>query len=1583
MLEPDGGFHNHTGVSFEEQVTLRFALDLLDDGGEVAAVRWQPRPREGARPDVLVTLRGGGTRHVNCKKNRSGSAHWTMKALTSEGVLAEAAEVLSTDAAAEFWFASELAATDLGRLAVEASTHEGDEASFRAILPEAVRAGLDTWLEAVERLPEAERVASLRRVRVWHFPAGMLNEACKTHGRFLLEDAEAGLPVIRVGLRDSPREEVTAETVRGWLGAAGLRVRGHLDHAAAREALAQRRKRFRDELRPWLIGGGVLSVPLVDQVVEELRTDAAAECLRWVVGGQGAGKSVVALDLMERLDADGGFEVLPIRLDSAAPGVDLAAYGRDTLGLPDSPAATLRAAAAAGRRPVLLLDQIDAIRWTQRHQGTATAALAGLIDETLQLLDGRRPAVVAVCRAFDLEEDPGLRGLHAERRGVTHEVPPLSDEVAAASLGLDKAGWDALPPRARSLLSLPQGLYLWHEVNRPGAPGRGGGDPAVAESLPQLTQEFLHAKGEAWERAGGEVGALMGHARAVAAAMDRWGEVSVPRTALDAPRREVDRLVSIGLLREAHGGRLAFGHQTVGEFVSAEVDLAAMEAGGLDLASFLKETPPGVLQGERLRRLLWLRRARRRRGFAGEVEAVMAEPAVRFHLRHTLTGFLGGLADPTEAEAAALLRCCDADASTADLIRGRVFHRSEAWTKVAVGAGLLDPLLDGEDADARGFAIGWLCRAPDARPAPASLVVIERLIAEWAEQPEKLKQLAEWTRWFAWDVGSEALFEMRAKHHAEEDASHRYTEWDKAAKQHPSRAVRLAETNLRHLERRIRAGDLTGRMHVESEEWERGLDGLLAAVAADPQTAWKVLYPRLVSLIESVDTPAGEDGPDRYRTLGRDHNGAKVGRVLERLLEAVVGAAAAVMPERVRGLLADGPIGTHAWRSQRAVALGLAGLPAEHAAAGLAWLLEEDIRFWCPGPTESQPRFATPAEAAHRFLEAHSEDLSAAELDGYIQRVMALPQEGERRRHIEDYDPQWKWPRRPEIGRQRHALLSAVPADRLSIELRGQLGVWMRKFGEVPRGESSSHTGWGSIASPISQGAARKLSDEAWLALIRPLVRLQDGGRRNRWRQRENGGTTLSGPVELGRTMEAQAFLEPTRFVRLAARFPPGTPHEFLEAVLRAACLNECGDAKRFGREIPEGVEWTPAPVEEVDALLARLTPAEREESARVICRVVSGRPGVRWSAAVLDALAWIACHHPDPEGDPPPESEDDRYSRTDAKNRSINDARAVAAAAVAVVVHGTAATDPARVAMRPTLDRLTRDPAVSVRVAATRVALLLLKEDEEAALGFYFRLVEGVADEFWGTHDAALFLKHTYLKARDRFDRLLLDLLAADGPEGETFAAKWIGGVWLHDGGLEEAAARLRSPAEAPSPAVRAAFAGSLATHPWDGSDHGPRVSALREMLADPDPGVRNAAGDVLLADDFWRNGGTHAPLLVAGWMATSSEHGFTEHAEHQLWAVAEHVSMCRGFVPELLKFCRAACEEAASIPEPGERPTINPYFGGKSLAKLVLIACAEAEEAGNAAGREACMDAWDQLLRCRLLDDGRLHELLDEVQR
>ncbi len=203
-------------------------------------------------------------------------------------------------------------------------------------------------------------------------------------------------------------EETLGNTHRSDDLRAALREHGFppldlADNRRVPNGIERLQARFRSALEPYSIRSEVLSRPEPEQLVERMRADGGARLL-FVTGDAGGGKSGVLLDAVRLLDEQ-KVPYLPIRLDTHYPDRAVRAYSKDRLELPASPAVCLRTL-ADGRRAVLIIDQLDAVRWTSANSDVGWELCKEIIDEALRFPN---VSVVVAGRTVDLDVDPRIK----------------------------------------------------------------------------------------------------------------------------------------------------------------------------------------------------------------------------------------------------------------------------------------------------------------------------------------------------------------------------------------------------------------------------------------------------------------------------------------------------------------------------------------------------------------------------------------------------------------------------------------------------------------------------------------------------------------------------------------------------------------------------------------------------------------------------------------------------------------------------------------------------------------------------------------------------------------------------------------------------------------------------------------------------------------------------------------------------------------------------------------------------------------------------------------------------------------------
>ena len=295
------------------------------------------------------------------------------------------------------------------------------------------------------------------------------------------------------------------------------------------------------------------------------------------------------------------------------------------------------------------------------------------------------------------------------------------------------------------------------------------------------------------------------------------------------------------------------------------------------------------------------------------------------------------------------------------------------------------------------------------------------------------------------------------------------------------------------------------------------------------------------------------------------------------------------------------------------------------------------------------------------------------------------------------YYPDWERsvPGRQQYGYAQFTLLSGIIAARRSTEANRRLEELRRKFGH-PKPETPIPMKAERVASPISEHAAEKMSDQQWLSAIRQY------DKDTSWVTQD--GHLAGGAHELARILEEQAKLEPYRFAELVMRFPDEANPSYFEAVLR-------------------GIRDTNLDIETIVRVCERCHRIEGRPVGREICEPIANAAQGNVPTEALDLVAWYAIEDLDPDRElwrtPVPHS-GDYYYGGNVLEHGINTVRGRATQAMARLIE----SDHERVAyFQPALEKMVQDTSIAVRSCVAQALIAVLRHDRDLAVRLFRQL--------------------------------------------------------------------------------------------------------------------------------------------------------------------------------------------------------------------------------------------------------------------
>lgn len=1276
-----GGPADKLGNRFEGLWTLLSLVDVLR--GEGRSIRLEP-PREDG---FEFWLDKADRREFHQAKRQNGSkGWWSLSDLDRAGVLSD------------FWtklqhpdtvcvFVSRDRATELEELKEAAQGAASVEEFRRAFLATPSRsAAFDRLRRIWQSGTEEDILHALRRVTVEAGNETLLRHAVEGRLVALVRgDPATVADILAEYVVENVYQTLTAEKIWHHIEERGFRPADIASDTLVVAAVRAANDNYLRGLRRELIGGELLPRSEADAAVDRLTAPQGKQGVL-LSGAAGAGKSGVVLQVVETLAAR-GWLVLPIRADRLDPDSTVRDVGQK-LNLPTSPVHVL-GAMARGADCLLVIDQLDAVSSTSGR----AMQLFDTIDELMSEA-GTHPGmrVLLACRRFDLENDDRLRKL-ADERGVVEVVPVDRLSEDAVREVVSRLGFDAtnLASRQLALLSLPLHLRLLEQVAE-----TGDRDLTRFQTANDLFSRF-------WQEKELRVSQRLGrdaHWTDVIDTMcdyisERQTALQVTAPRLDRWRRDAEAMVSEHVLTR-DGNHYAFFHESFFDYAYARRFVGR----GTDLLPFLRAGEQHLFRRAQVRQILLHQRDSDPSRYQADLNALLTNPDIRFHLKDVVFALLSDLSNPTPREWRVL----------EPLVRDPTYpHRRHIWFVLDRSVGwmlLLDQL---------GVLERWVSD-PDADHVDLSVALLSSMERY---RPDRVAELAEpfvgemaWNRRFVRLVtrsdltGGRRFLELVLRLIDEgvlDDArglgAVNTDFWDLLYEQHQRRPAWASELIGHWLKRRFEIARNDGRANPFEGTPPALPDSQLAPLilsacaSVTPAEFALAVLPFILEVVAANVAPDSgplvEDSVWRYRFYGDRFS---LDDVLLEATATALGALAANQPDVFASL-------SQLLRSSLSETIQY--LLVRAYTAGGARLADEAAEHLCNAPGCLGLGYANGSYwAARRLLEAITPHC-AAELLARLEEAV-----------LDFYPDREKGEAHRYQGRAQLTLIEGIDPSRRSERANRRLAEWKRKFGQSVEPPRPVEVGWG-VESPIPETAAERMADEHWLQAIAKYDRDRMAADRR--------GVPVGGVHELARMLKSQVRQEPVRFAQLVQRFPDDAHPSYFEAVL-------------------DGLAEADTDTETLLPVWHRVHRLPGRPCGTALCNMITKFAERPLPMDMLDTVAWYATEDPGPARETWPGSvKQDRPRGQEILTQGLNCVRGRAAEALFHLIWH----DGDRVAhLRPVLDKMVRDPSLAVRSRVAATLLAVLRHDRETAVGLFLELCD--ADGILlTTRDAEQFLRY------------------------------------------------------------------------------------------------------------------------------------------------------------------------------------------------------------------------------------------------
>lgn len=1364
MPNEKGGRADKLGNKYEDLFAVKSLLKLIEE--EVSSITIEPVGDEEEGVDLWIKNKNGSRGFYQCKGRNASNENWRMGDLAAKGIFSNAKKQLDADIDSSYYFVSPLTNTMLKDITTRARNSSGDPEHFYEHQIVHVKGLNDSKVEdtfnsfcrymVLNSKDANDRAAAynyLKRIHFVLFPDDLESkrERLKDIRHFFTGDA------------DSIYSVIANFAVENELLGCKITASMIVEHLEKIPDISLRRLNNNVRILPRIkvLNEEFLGsfFPINDSLIwrsEVIYTyDEIMNGTSVIIHGKaGCGKSGVAFELANKLKSE-GITYLALRLDRRAPETNAEHYGK-ILGLSASPVFCLDSI-SPDNEAVLILDQLDAVRWTSAHSSISLAICKEIIDEITHLNKKRakRLSLVVVCRTFDYRNDRGistlLKSKSDKNSGIEWkevEIGELDDPIVADIVG---SKYDSLPSKLKDLLRIPNNLYIWTNINNKES-------LSTIKSTSDLVSIWWKELRERYASQGNDVNQLVGLKDRITVLIDKNGKLFVPNILLNnASPLGKDYLLSCGML-VASDDTIGFFHQSFYDFFSMEKMLYRLYDGNSikDIIGNKEYQTP--LRRYHLQMLLESVLASDVDKFIEIGKALLEDIDTRFIIKHAYLATMGQANLPQKQIYSFAIKLYN-DPYWKPHILDTAFYGNAKFIMALIEDGRIHEWISSEND--LNIALNLLRSVNTSHQDEITSILVEFAFVT-SELDVKLYNVL--CRDIADD--SDSMFELRLqmiKHNTE--LGNRHLNWDSLAKKKPERALELFKLLVFEKDRISKWSN----HHIDQED----INNLQHAVKTDAKLIWQEFMPFLLERTQGL--------PHRYdEEFGFWESKQYPDQVFGRIfIELVKVAASTLISENSEIFLelcrpyfdCDSVV------INEILLFIMNELVVRYSDFVVSWLADNPQKRFFEYTSENDEHLFLAKSA----IALHSKTCSEEAFAQLETAIYFFHEENELQiakwRFQDNHNSRQSGTKKmyfyPYWGKVQNYLLPSLDEARISKNTKDLIRVLKRRFADAPLPHVRAKITGGWVGSTI-ETVADKISDRQWLRIIRNKKSVNHFSER----YSHSGNILRSSPEQFSSTLENLGDKDPNRVAKLALQFDENIDIHYINAILSIIGKTEPSEQNK------DIVDWRPVDKEIAEKLLLKF--GKFSDAAREFSRAIENRANEDWCEEVLATLSEITKNNPNPElGKMNFISTEDKENKTvdSLFINSMSCTRGCATRAVASLLWGNYS----RYSLfKDTVKSAVLDEHLSVNMAAVECILPMCNFDKETAVDWFSNLV--TKDIRIAAHRLAHNIYYSIYEKHEEFvAKTVFNMYHAEYDDVSETGARYIANLYLLYGCFEE----------------------------------------------------------------------------------------------------------------------------------------------------------------------------------------------------
>ena len=555
-----GGRADKYGNRFEFNWTINKIIDIIDEKISYVVIEALGEDEKGV--DLWIGYKDGSKEAQQCKGRNSSLEYWRFSDLNAKGIWKHWKRHLDNDLKTHVALVSPLSFTLLEDISIRAKTNNDAKEFYEEQILKSDQKMTSLFKQICNVINiDITSIAGLEKARDFF---------SRMHIR-QVPDSEL-------------REENIARINRLFTGNPESIYRVFLDYVLNEDVYGK--KIDSKVINTYLenncieyryLAGNKKIWPTIDRLNEEyeqvfktfscgyIERNESSECMEEIRrgnsivlhGNAGIGKSGCTENIINKCKKE-GIVHLAIKLDRNIPCGNSESWASN-MGLPASISHCIDA--ITKETAVIILDQLDALRWTQAHSGDALTICFQIIKELKQINKEREKpiSIVFVCRTYDLNNDASISNLFHDEDWKKIEISPLTETEVLTVIG---ERFNNYSSRMKKLLCIPSNLYIFEKLDK-------SESYENIEATYQLIKEWWKQITIASKRKGLQSERLEDIKNNIVEFCYKKGRLNAPKIMLKIPGDYEEYLVSSGFV-VADKSVVSFVHQSILDCFFAE-----------------------------------------------------------------------------------------------------------------------------------------------------------------------------------------------------------------------------------------------------------------------------------------------------------------------------------------------------------------------------------------------------------------------------------------------------------------------------------------------------------------------------------------------------------------------------------------------------------------------------------------------------------------------------------------------------------------------------------------------------------------------------------------------------------------------------------------------------------------------------------------------------------------------------------------------------------------------------------------------------------------------------------------------------